>query len=118
MHSKLQSINAVAVASKKSNKDLIIEYLSKTKGQKQVTNPFDIRKRYSTALMKLPNVVGLAVGPKIVNGRPTDIMAIKVYVRKKLPKEQLDKDLCVPERIEGVPTDIEEQDVLWAHQPA
>lgn len=72
-------------------------------------DPFQVKKRCSKALRSLPNVVGIGVGPKEINGEPTNIMAIKVYVRSKVPKEQLAPGECVADEIEGIPTDIVEQ---------
>lgn len=56
------------------------------------------------------NVVGMSkkLKPKIKEGKVTDEMSVRVYVSKKLPKDQiLDEDL-IPERIEGVKTDVVE----------
>lgn len=65
--------------------------------------------------MGLPNVVGVGVGPKTVKGNPTGVMAIKVYVSRKLPKEELSESELVPEQIEGIPTDVEQQAPLRAY---
>ena len=80
-----------------------------------MTTPSEIKKRHGEALLRLPNVVGFGVGPKMVGGKPTDVMALKVYVSRKMPREELKADECVPEEIEGVPTDVEEQAPLRAY---
>ena len=67
------------------------------------------KERHREELLGLPNVVGVGVGPKTVGGRPTNVMAIKVYVRRKVPEQELAEAELVPETIEGVPTDVEEQ---------
>lgn len=74
------------------------------------SNPFEVKKRHSKALLKMPNVVGLAVGPKSIKGVLTDTMAIKIYVKKKMPREVLSRDACVPMKIDGIPTDVEERE--------
>ncbi len=80
-----------------------------------MTTPAEAKERHGKALLRLPNVIGLGVGPKMVHGKPTPVMALKVYVSRKVPKEQLKRDKCVPEDIEGVPTDVEEQTPLRAY---
>jgi hypothetical protein len=51
------------------------------------------------------HVVGIAIGPKFVEGRTTGEPAIIFYVREKLPRWALRER--VPEQIEGVLTDVE-----------
>ena len=78
-------------------------------------NPFELKQRHREALLALPNVKGVGVGPKIVNGKPTNVMAIKVYVQRKVPKEQLTEGECVPKEIEGIPIDVEEMAPMRAY---
>ncbi len=75
----------------------------------------EVKKRHRKMLLQLPNVVGIGVGPKIINGEPANVMAIKVYVRSKIPKEQLKEEQCVPKEIEGIPTDVEEQSPIHSY---
>ena len=73
-----------------------------------------IKKRVEADLLKIPGVTGVDVGRKIVGGRKTDTLAIRVYVEKKrdVPKIEL-----IPSEIEGIPTDvIERKFVLHAEQ--
>ena len=79
-----------------------------------MTDILALKKQYRETLLRLPNVVGVGVGPKVVNGTPTAIMAIKVYVRSKVPKDRLGENECVPEEIDGIPTDVEVQAPLQA----
>lgn len=78
------------------------------------SDPFEVKKRARDALMRLPNVVGVGVGPKLVDGKPVGEVAIKVYVRRKVPTESLLPEERVPNEIEGVPTDVEVQAPLQA----
>ena len=40
----------------------------------------DAKQEHYKTLLKKPNVIGVGVGNKIVNGRSTDELSIKVYV--------------------------------------
>lgn len=62
-----------------------------------------IKQEVEMGLLKLPNVVGVDIGRKIVNGQKTDTLAIRVLVsvKKDMPEE-----FAVPEEIQGVPTDV------------
>lgn len=57
-------------------------------------------------LLQRPGVTAVDVGPKYINGKKTDIMAIRIYVAEKKavpPAETL------PTEIQGVPTDVRER---------
>jgi len=59
-------------------------------------------------IMKYPNVIGYSnkLQKKIRQGKVTEIDSIRIYVTKKIPKEQLRKDELIPSELEGIPTDI------------
>lgn len=78
-------------------------------------DPFKVKEHNKEELLRLPNVVGVGVGPKVINDNPTSNLAIKVYVSRKLPKEKLSESDLVPERIEGIPTDVEQQAPMRAY---
>jgi len=64
-------------------------------------------KRDATArLMANPNVVAVGIGPKLVGGQPTGEPAIRVFVRRKLPADQVPPDELIPPEIDGVTTDV------------
>ncbi len=67
-----------------------------------------LKERYENRLLRLPNVVGVGIGVKVVNGIPARRMCLKVYVQKKIPKTQLRKKEVIPGALEGVKTDVEE----------
>ena len=77
--------------------------------------PFEVKERHREQLSGLSNVVGVGVGAKIVKGQPTGAMAIKVYVSRKIAKDQLEEGQCVPKEIEGIPTDVEVMDQARAY---
>lgn len=79
------------------------------KGKGSVASrPIEVKKRYRETILSLPNVVGLGIGAKIVNGQPTNTVAIKVYVHSKIPEQHLTEGQCIPKKLDGIPTDVEE----------
>ncbi len=73
-----------------------------------------IRKKYGDdKLLKCKGAFGVDVDYKRVKGKKTDKLCITVYVKEKLPKEELGVDEAVPTEIEGVPTDVFECPNMW-----
>ena len=67
-------------------------------------------------LLDQPNIVGLGVGYKVENGKQTDSLSVIAMVTKKKPVAALlDGDL-IPQRINNVPTDVQEVGVIRALQ--
>ena len=64
--------------------------------------------RHDAELMAFPHVVAVAEGVRTRKGQPTGETCIVVYVDRKLPMDQLDKDARLPKQIEGVPIDVVE----------
>ena len=60
------------------------------------------------------NVVGVGLGDKVAGGRPLGQLAVKLYVRRKLPLAAVPAAERIPTHIEGVPTDVEEVGVVKA----
>lgn len=73
-----------------------------------------VKSRVAADLKKYANVTGTGVGFKVINGQRTSTVSIRVYVSKKLPKDQLRAEDILPEEIEGVPVDVIET-VIKAH---
>jgi len=67
-----------------------------------------ISLKYAPHLRKLPNFVGISgyLHKKIVKGKVTDVDCIRIYVSKKVPKEELKPEEIMPSEIEGLPTDL------------
>ncbi|GAF97105.1 unnamed protein product, partial [marine sediment metagenome] len=78
----------------------------KPMGQGGLDRLKEIKKRHSQELFNLPNVNGVGIGFKEVNGEVTDQIAIRVYVVKKVAGGTLGKDGLVPSRVEGTITDV------------
>jgi hypothetical protein len=66
-----------------------------------------VKEKVEDKLLKLPGVTGVSIGYKVVGGRTTDQLAIRVYVRRK---RGVPPDQAIPAEIDGVPTDIVQAD--------
>lgn len=74
-----------------------------------------IKQKHAEPLKRFPNVIGVGVGYEVIGGKLTDRVAIRVYVRRKLPKDQLAPDAILPDTLDGLPVDVIE-DEFWIHQ--
>lgn len=61
----------------------------------------DARKR-----LKSSNVVGIGFGAKETNKKLTGLLALRVYVERKLPKKDIPLRYQIPNSINGVSTDV------------
>lgn len=52
------------------------------------------------------NVVGVGYGAKEVDKRPTADVAVRVYVRNKLRRDEVPAAALVPDEVDGLPTDV------------
>ncbi len=68
----------------------------------------------SKSARKHRNVVGVGVAEKLVDGRPTGVMAVKFYVKTKYPKAAVGSGAALPKNIDGLPTDVEEAGTFHA----
>jgi hypothetical protein len=57
-------------------------------------------------LLALPDVVHISVGLKETNGRVTDKLCVRVYVKEKKRKDSLTASELIPPDIKGIPTDV------------
>jgi hypothetical protein len=57
-------------------------------------------------LFQIPRVYGVALGLKAVAGQITSEIAIQVYVKSKLPIDELPAAEIIPSEIEGIKTDV------------
>src|SRR6185369_9301216 len=83
--------------------------------QKVIDDAKSVKEKHADQLKRFPNVIGVGVGHEIVGGKRTDRVSIRVYVRKKLPKDQLAPDAILPDTIDGLPVDVI-QDEFRIHQ--
>lgn len=71
---------------------------------------------YKDEIFAKPNVVGVGIGYKVINGAPSDQTCLKVLVRQKLPLAGLDPKAVIPREAGGVRTDVVEVGELRAWQ--
>lgn len=67
-----------------------------------------VKERYEAELLLNSNVVGVGIGTKIIKGISTQRECIKIYVRKKFPRNKLQKNELIPRKLNGIETDVEE----------
>lgn len=69
-----------------------------------------VQEASTNKLLKKDNVCGTGVGEKWVGGKPTGEQAVLVFVQKKYTKvgmfRKYSADEIIPEKIDGVPTDV------------
>ena len=63
----------------------------------------------------IPNIVGVGLGLKFVDGRPTGQVVVKVLVVRKLPASQVPAHSLIPEQVNGVATDVDQFGLIAAH---
>lgn len=66
-----------------------------------------VKTVYEAGLMRRANVVGVGIGLRQREGKPTGELAIVVSVTHKVPFSQLAPDDVIPRELEGVPVDIQ-----------
>ena len=76
----------------------------------------EAKEAYKEEIFSMPNVVGVGIGFKNVNGEKSDQTCLKVLVRRKLPLAGLDPDSVVPKEAGGVQTDVLQVGELRAWQ--
>ncbi len=59
------------------------------------------------------NVHGVGIGRKFVEGKRTSDKVVQVFVTRKLPCSLLPKQFRIPNSIDGISTDVIEDDVAW-----
>lgn len=76
----------------------------------------EVKQLHAPSLMARPNVVGVGVGYKQVDGRPTPEIGVIVLVRRKTPLAGLAPGAAVPRQVDGLATDVVEVGELRAFQ--
>jgi hypothetical protein len=66
----------------------------------------ELIRKYESQLLKYPNVIGISMGHKIVNGINTEELCISILVKKKIPEDELDTKSVLPKDIESIKTDV------------
>ena len=71
-----------------------------------------VKERIEDELLKIPGVTAVDIAFKETDGKKTDQMAIVVHVREKKPKRALKAGETIPAEIDGIPTDVIEEDIV------
>lgn len=74
-----------------------------------------VKDEYLQELLSYPNVVGVGVGYRMVQGVRTDQVAVVVMVRSKQPAAGLQPEARLPAELEGVPVDVQEIGDISVH---
>jgi hypothetical protein len=78
----------------------------------------EAKERHSARLMQYPNVTGVGVGLRVVGGRRTDEVCVRVYVRRKVPEAQLSPADLLPRTVDGATVDVIEGDFVYMQDGA
>jgi len=73
-----------------------------------------VKTAYEADLMRKIHVVGVGIGLRQIEGKPTGEPAIVVSVVQKVPPSQLDPGDVIPRELEGIPVDVQAVGALRA----
>jgi len=74
----------------------------------------EVVRRHEADLLGYANVVGVAKGLRMRQGRPSSELCVTVYVERKIPATDLAAADILPKEIEGIPVDVAEVGKLEA----
>lgn len=74
-----------------------------------------VMQNHKGELLSKPNVVGVAVGFRQINGESTQELALVVMVHQKVPEKLLSPEQKIPVAIEGIPIDVQEIGEITAY---
>ena len=60
-----------------------------------------VRRRHESALLRLPNVIGVGIGRDDSGSEVID-----VYVQRKVPRRDLESSATIPDALDGVPVRV------------
>ena len=70
-----------------------------------------VKDQARNQLLAIPGVHSVAIGAKNVGGKKSSELAIVVFVSRKKPAGELSPQETIPAQIEGVPTDVVEEEM-------
>ncbi len=73
---------------------------------KDFENIRNLKREHAFPLLSKAKVVGVGIGQKEVQGKPTETVSITVLVEKKIRKSLLPTEDTVPSDLDGIPTDV------------
>ena len=71
----------------------------------------DLQRRHVDWLLDHPDVTAVDVNHKTVGGEQTDQLSLVIWVKQKLPEEEVSKNRRLPREIEGFQTDVVEGEI-------
>ncbi len=74
-----------------------------------------VQKKYTEMLLKIPHVMGVAVGLEKTNGVYTGDVCLVVMVDKKRPTDTLAPSDVIPKELDGMKVDVQEIGVPTAY---
>ena len=74
-----------------------------------------VQKKYTEMLLKIPHVMGVAVGLEKKNGVYTGDVCLVVMVDKKRPANELAPQDQIPSELDGVHVDVQEIGIPTAY---
>lgn len=80
----------------------------------KVRRATEVQAKYADDLMRIPHVVGVAVGYTSEGGTRTSDIGVIVMVDNKLPRAELADEELVPRELDGVRVDVQETGVFSA----
>ncbi len=81
--------------------------------QAQIERVSAVQQKYADQLMRIPGVVGVAVGFATKAGAPTQEVALIIMVQQKMPETQIiDTKMVLPHTLDGVRVDVQETGLL------
>lgn len=75
-----------------------------------------VKHAHQQRLLKMANVIGLAIGYRSRGGLLTDELALIVLVDRKYSPEQLHPEDQLPAEIDGVPLDVQQVGEIKAYE--
>ncbi len=74
-----------------------------------------VQTKYIDMLLKIPHVIGVAVGLVKKDGVYTGVVGVVVMVDQKVPADSLTPQELIPNQLDGVPVDVQEIGVPAAY---
>ena len=68
----------------------------------------DLQRRHVDWLLDHPDVTAVDINHKTIGGEQTDQLSLVIWVKKKLPEEEVSKNRRLPREIDGFQTDVVE----------
>lgn len=74
-----------------------------------------VQKKYTEMLLRIPHVMGVAVGLEMKDGVYTGDICLVVMVDKKQPSNELAPQDLIPSELDGVHVDVQEIGIPTAY---